>query len=117
MRHADSTATAPHVTPAAPTGVTVALATRAGGLRAHHRRAGRLGGLGHPAAPTVTATPGTRPRADESPGRAGTEARAAARHRPAGAEDLARLIDPHLGDRAGGREQADQRSWTGQGPS
>src|SRR5215218_1565384 len=112
MRHADSTATAPgKVTPSAPTGVTVALETPAGDLRAHHRRPGRLGGLGHPATPTVTATPGTRPRAAERPGRAGTEARADTPHRPAGADDLARLIDPHLGDRAGGREQADQRSW------
>jgi hypothetical protein len=39
----------PH--PPAPAKITVALEARAGGLRADHRRAGRPGGLGHPAAP------------------------------------------------------------------
>src|SRR5829696_7874652 len=70
-----ATPSAPHVTPSAPAEVTVALATRAGGLRAHHRCPGRSGDLGHPAPPTVTATPGTRLGAADRPGRAGTEVR------------------------------------------
>src|SRR5215207_1928100 len=98
-----ATPSAPHVTPSAPAEVTVALATRAGGLRAHHRCPGRSGGLGHPAPPTVTATPGTRPGAADRPGRAGTEFHVDPHHRPAGADHRAHPLDRHLRDRAAGR--------------
>jgi hypothetical protein len=51
--HADTT-------PSAPGQSTAALEAAAGSLRIHHRGPGRPGGLGHPAAPARTATPGTR---------------------------------------------------------
>src|SRR5215211_1836902 len=60
MHHVDVTPSAADVArPSAPRDVTVALETRAGCLRAYHRRPGRPGDLGYPVAPTVTATPGT----------------------------------------------------------
>src|SRR5215211_8285673 len=51
-RHADTT-------PSAPGQTTAALEAAAGCLRTHHCGPGRPGGLGHPAAPARTATPGT----------------------------------------------------------
>jgi hypothetical protein len=73
----------------------VALATHAGGLRAHHRCPGRPGGLGHPTAPTGTAPPSTRPRAADRPDPASPQARIDTHHRPAGADHLAHPLDPH----------------------
>src|SRR5829696_6042147 len=87
--HVDPTPSTPPLTPSAPAKVTVALATAAGGLRAHHRCPGSRGGLGHPAAPTVTATPSTRPRPADPPDRANPETRADAHHRAAGADHRA----------------------------
>src|SRR5215218_4731224 len=74
MHHVDVTPSAADVArPSAPRDVTVALETRAGCLRAYHRRPGRPGDLGYPVAPTVTATPGTHPRTAGRPSRAGNE--------------------------------------------
>src|SRR5215211_5995336 len=73
--------------------VTVALETRAGCLRAYHRRPGRAGGLGYPVAPTVTATPGTHPRTAGRPSRASNEIRVDP-HRPAGADHRTHPLDP-----------------------
>src|SRR5215211_6681671 len=100
MDHVDPTPSAPHATPSAPDNATVALETDAGGLRAHHRCPGRPGGLGHPAPPTVTATPGTRPGAADRSDRASPEARIAAHHRPAGADHRAHPLDRHPRHRA-----------------
>jgi len=115
--HVDPTPSAPPSTPSAPGQVTVALATAAGGLRAHHRCPGRRGGLGHPAAPTGTVKPTPRPRAADRPDRASPEARVDAHHRAGGADQCAHPLDPDLSDRAGGRQRGGQRCWTGQRPS
>src|SRR5829696_9915032 len=100
MAHVDPTPSAPPSTASAPDQVTVALATAAGGLGAHHRCPGRRGGLGHPAAPTGTAAPSTRPRPADPPDRANPEARVDASHRSAGADQRAHPLDHYLRDRA-----------------
>jgi hypothetical protein len=117
MAHVDPAPSAPPATPSAPDKVTVALATAAGGLRAHHRCPGRPGGLGHPAAPTGTAKPGTRPRPADPPDRASPKARVDAHDRPAGADQCVHPLDHYLSDRAAGRQRADHHGWTGQRPS
>src|SRR5215211_8301891 len=111
MPHVDPTPSAPPITPSAPDKVTVALATHAGGLRAHHWRPGRPGGLGHPAAPTVTAAPSTRPCAADRPDRASPEADADAHHRPPGVDHRAHPPEPHPRHRAAGPQRADHHSW------
>jgi hypothetical protein len=74
MHHVDLTPSAADIArPSAPSDVTVALETRAGCLRAYHRRPGRAGDLGYPVAqpspprrvptlvlPAVQAEPATR---------------------------------------------------------
>src|SRR5215218_10263970 len=116
MPHVDPTLSAPQNT-SAPDQVTVALATHAGGLRAHHRYPGRPGGLGHPAAPTGTAEPSPRPRAADRPDRASTEVHVDPYHRPAGADHRAHPLDPHRRHQAADRQPADHHGWTGRGPS
>jgi hypothetical protein len=102
MHHVDPTPSAPPITASAPDQVTVALATHAGGLRAHHQRPGRPGGLGHPAAPTLTAEPSARPRAADPPDPASPEARVDAHHRAASADHRANrsTTTPDTGPRA-----------------
>src|SRR5215203_5643983 len=124
MHHVDPTpsappitASAPQTTPSPPAQVTVALATHAGGLRAHHQRPGRPGGLGHPAAPTLTAEPSTWPRAADPPDPASPEARIDAHHRAAGADHRAHPLDRHPRHRAAGPQWADHHGWTGQRPA
>src|SRR5829696_747600 len=102
MPHVDPTPSAPPITASAPHQVTVALATAAGGLRAHHQRPGRPGGLGHPAAPTLTAEPSARPGAADPSDPASPKAGIAAHHRAAGADHRAHRLDPHPSHRAAG---------------
>src|SRR5918994_5886017 len=99
MPHVDPTPSAPQNT-SAPDQVTVALAAHAGRLWAHHRCPGRPGGLGHPAAPTLTAEPATRPRPADPSDPASPEARVNAHHRAAGADQRAHQLDHYLSDRA-----------------
>src|SRR5215216_2427678 len=113
MHHVDPTpsappitASAPQTTPSAPDQVTVALATAAGGLRAHHQRPDRPGGLGHPAAPTLTADPSPRPRPADPPDPASPEAHVHAHHRAAGADHRAHRLDHHPSHRAAGPQRA-----------
>src|SRR5215211_6797739 len=124
MHHVDPTpsappitASAPPTTPSAPDQVTVALATHAGGLRAYHQRPGRPGGLGHPAAPTLTAEPSPRPRAADPPDPASPEACIDAHHRAAGVDHRAHRLDHSPRHRAAGPQRADHHGWTGQRPS
>ena len=114
--HVDPTPSAPPSTSSAPDQVTVALASAAGGLRAHHRCPGRHGGLGHPAAPTVTAKPSPRPRPADRPDRASPEPCADAHHRAAGADHRAHRLDLYPSHRAAGRQRVDHSCWIGQRP-
>jgi len=102
--------------PSAPADVTVALETAAGGRRAHQRCPGRPGGLGHPAAPILTAPSGPRLRPGDRPDPAGTEVGVDGPGRAVGAHHHTQPLDPHRSHRAGGPQQADQRWWTGHGP-
>src|SRR5918995_5358307 len=102
--HVDPTPSAPPSTPSAPDKVTVALASAAGRLRTHHGCPGRPGGLGHPAAPTGAAEPGTRPRATDPPDRASPEARVDAHDQPAGANHRAHPPDHRPRHRVAGRQ-------------
>src|SRR5215211_6556675 len=120
MHHVDVTPSAADVArPSAPRDVTVALETRAGCLRAYHRRPGRPGDLGYPVAPTVTATPGTTlvlPAVQAEPATRSRRPPPPARgSRPP--HPPSRPARSHPRHRAAGRQQADHHSWTGQGPS
>ena len=118
MHHVDDRLAAADVArPSAPSGVTVALETGAGRLRAYHRRPGCPGGLGYPVAPTVTASPGIRPRTAGRPSRAGNETGVDLHHWPAGVDPRPHPLGPHLRYRAAGREQAGHHCWIGQGLS
>jgi hypothetical protein len=114
MHHVDVTPSAADVArPSAPSDVTVALETRAGCLRAYHRRPARPGGRATLLSPqTATATPGTHPRTAGRPSRAGNEIRVDLHHRPAGVDHRT-----HPRHRAAGRQRVDHHSWTGQGPT
>src|ERR671910_2734777 len=105
MPHVDPTPSAPQNT-SAPDKVTVALATAAGGLWAHHRCPGRPGGLGHPAAPTLTAEPSPRPRPADPSDPASPEARIDAHHCAAGPDHLAHQLDPNPSHRTAGPQRA-----------
>src|SRR5215218_7092164 len=90
------------VAPPASAKVTVALEAAAGGRWAHQRCPGRPGGLGHPAAPILTAAPDPRLRSGDRPDPAGTEIGVDGPDRAAGAHHRPQPPNPPRSHRAGG---------------
>ena len=109
MHHANTT-------PSASGKATAALETAAVRLRAHHRGPGCPGGLGHPAPPARTATPGTRRRAADGANQASPDVCVDHHHCSPGADHHASPFH-HSEPWAASRQQTDHDHRTGHGPS